>query len=145
MKDDQPHLAELFRKVPRAAAPEGEPEESLPANDAAYAAFARRSNKPEFSLHFITAAGTMRSFQYAHLDSDSGFTAECITLRFMGMAPVKVMIRGRNLRQLYDYIHQHRTAWVREAARAFAADNEAIVTKVNIDRIKDDVENAGEN
>ncbi len=87
----------------------------------------------------------MRSFQYAHLDSNSSFTAECITLRLMGMAPVKVLIHGRNLRQLYDYIHQHRTAWVREAARPFAADDETIVTKVKIDPVKEELENAFEN
>jgi hypothetical protein len=145
MKDDQPHLAQLFEKTARASTRESETDDALPANDDAYAAFARRSNKPEFSLHFITAAGTMRSFQYAHLDSNSSFTAECITLRFMGMTPVKVLIHGRNLRQLYDYIHQHKTAWVREAARAFAADNETIVTKVKIEAVREEFETAAEN
>ena len=87
----------------------------------------------------------MRSFQYAHLDSDTSFTAECITLRFMGMAARKVLIHGRNLRQLYDGIHQHRTAWVREAARAFAADNEPIVTKVQIEPLEEDVGNEENN
>jgi hypothetical protein len=143
MKDDHPHLTELFQRSARAASHESDADDALPASDSEYAPFARRSNKPEFSLHFITAAGTMRSFQYAHLDSDSSFTAECILLRFMGMVHMKVLIQGRNLRQLYDYIHQHRTAWVRESARSIAADGETVVTKVTITPIKEseDVEN----
>ncbi len=145
MKDNPSGVAELFRKETRAPVRESEPEEGLPANGAPYAAFSRRSNKPEFSLHFLTAAGTMRSFQYAHLDSDSGFTAECITLRFMGMMPMKVVIDGRNLRQLYDYLHQHRVAWIREAARAYGTDGEPLVTKVTITPVKEDVVNSVEN
>jgi hypothetical protein len=144
MKDDQSHLAQLFEKGPRPSARENETDDALPANDDAYAAFARRSNKPEFSLHFITAAGTMRSFQYAHLDSNSGFTAECISLRFMGMTPMKVLIHGRNLRQLYDCIHQHKIAWVREAVRPFAADNETIVTRVKIEPVREESDIAAE-
>ena len=141
MNDDQTHLAEFFRRGVRTPEQASDAEETLPANDDAYSPFSRRSNKPEFSLHFITPAGTMRSFQYAHLDSDSGFTAECITLRFMGLVPMKVLIHGRNLRPLYDGIHQHRTLWVREAARAFAGDNEPIVTKVKFEPVKEPVEN----
>jgi len=145
MNADRSALTELFQKNPRAAVGEPETEDALPAQDSPYTAFSRRSNKPEFSLHFVTAAGTMRSFQYAHLDSNSVFTAECITLRFMGMEPVKVLILGRHLRQLYDYIHQHRAAWIHEAAREFAADDEAIVTKVKFEPMKERVAEIDEN
>ena len=145
MSDERAHVAELFQRGARGVPRAGDEEEGLPANDAAYAPYARRSNKPEFSLHFITAAGTMRSFQYAHLDSDNSFTAECITLCFMGTKPRKVLILGRNLVKLYYYIHQHRVAWVRIAARPFAPDNEPIVTKVHIEPLKEDVGNEEKN
>lgn len=145
MSDEQANLTDIFERGPRAKVGEGSRDQSLPGDESASLAFARRSNKPEFSLHFITPAGTMRSFQYAHLDSDSGFTAECITLRFMGLEPQKVLIVGRNLRQLYDYIHQHRTAWVREAARPLGDDDEPIVTKVVIRPVNEDVRKPGEN
>jgi hypothetical protein len=145
MSDEQPHIAQLFKRSPGGAPRESEADEGLPANDAPYSAFARRSNQQELSLHFITPAGTMRSFQYAHLDSDNSFTAECITLCFMGTKPRKVVILGRNLVKLYDYIHQHRTAWVRVAARPFAPDNEPIVTKVHIEPLKEDVGNEEKN
>src|SRR5258708_538800 len=116
---------------------ESETNESLPAPDADYTPFGRRA-KPEFSLHFIKPAGTIRGFQYAHLDSDSHYTAECITLRFMGIAPVQVCIHGRCLRELYDLIHQHRVPFVGEAARGFAADDdERIVTAVVISPLKE--------
>ena len=42
-----------------------------------------------------------RFFQYVHLDSDTdfGFTkdGQAVTLRFAGMKPVAVIVRGRNL------------------------------------------------
>ena len=99
MSDKQVHLAD-FLKTGRMPAADVETEEGLPATNAEYRPFSRRSNKPEFSLHFITAAGTIRSVQYAHLDSGSSYTAECLTLRFMGMEPLKVVIHGRVLRDL---------------------------------------------
>ena len=73
----------------------------------------------------------MHSFQYVHLDSYSTYTAESITLKFLGMEPVKVVIRGRNLWRLYDYIHQHRIAWIMQVARDFAQDGQTVVTQVN--------------
>jgi hypothetical protein len=78
-----------------------------------------------------------RFFQYVHLDSDTdlSFTpqGQVLTLRFAGMKPVIVTIRGRNLVRLCDYIHLHRMPWIRVADRDFQAtdgsgDNEPIIT-----------------
>jgi hypothetical protein len=131
MRDDNPHL----RSVLRAGAVEQSPtdeDSGLPSlREGEYQAFARPSNKPIYDIHFVDPKGEVRSYQYVHLDSDSRFTAERITLRFLGMEPAKVTIAGRNLWRLYDYIHQHRMTWVMTAARDFATDGQPIVTDIS--------------
>ena len=129
-----------FRSMlrPTEAGPEPETDSGLPSlSDGQYQPYARAANKPLYSIHFVTTKGEVRSFQYVHLDSNSNFTAECITLRFMGMEPVKVLIHGRNLWRLYDYIHQHRTNWVLEAPRDFAQDGQPVVTRVSYAAIEE--------
>ena len=98
-----------------------------------YQPYARPANKPVHSIHFISAKGTIRSFQYVHLDSDSRYSGGKIELRFMGLEPVKVVIHGRNLWRLYDILHQHRTAWIVETVRDFQVDGQAIVTKIEFE------------
>jgi hypothetical protein len=53
----------------------------------------------------------------------------------MDIEPVQVIIHGRNLRELYDEIFQHRCSWIAEAARGrdFSADGEPIVTRIEIE------------
>ena len=129
MKGSAP--AHLRNVLPSGDEPSGDEERGLPSlQDGNYRAYARASNKPLYALHFISPQGNVRSFQYMHLDSDSSFTAERIALRFTGIKIMNVVITGRNLWELYDYIHQHRTGWVRQAARDFAADRETIVTAI---------------
>ena len=78
----------------------------------------------------------MTSFQYVHLDSPSTYTSECITLKFLGTEPVKVAIHGRNLWRLYDYLHQHRIAWIVQAGRDFAADGQTLISQVTFTMVK---------
>jgi hypothetical protein len=77
-----------------------------------------------------------RFFQYVHLDSDTdfGFTkdGQIITLRFAGMNPVLVVIRGRNLLRICDAIHLHRIPWIRVADRDFADGQLEIITAIEI-------------
>ncbi len=132
-----------LRNVLNPTAPDrAEDEDSgLPSlKDGDYQAHARAANKPVYAIHFVTPSGEVRSFQYVHLDSGSQFTAERITLAFMGMEPVRVVIEGRNLWRLYDYIHQHRMPWVMVAGRDFAKDGQTIVTRVSYQPIKGDEE-----
>jgi len=131
MKGNAPaHLRNVLTSVDE---PTGDDERGLPSlSDGNYRAYARPANKPLYALHFISPQGNVRSFQYMHLDSDSSFTAERIALRFTGIKIMNVVITGRCLWEVYDYIHQHRTAWIRQAARDFAADREAIVTAISM-------------
>ncbi|HEY4309317.1 MAG TPA: hypothetical protein VGN12_07680 [Pirellulales bacterium] len=125
------HLKSVLSRLGEKRPPDAE-EFGLPSLDKTYRPYARASQKPLFAIHFITPHGSVRSFQYMHLDSDSSYAPDRLTLRFAGLKIVNVVISGRNLWELYDYIHQHRSAWVRQAARDFAADGDAIVTGIAI-------------
>ncbi|MBS0264478.1 MAG: hypothetical protein JSS02_21265 [Planctomycetes bacterium] len=127
------------RGEPRAqAAPATEPDEpTLPEPDAPYLPHSKPLARPVYTLHLLLGRDGCRSFQLVHLDSDSTFTADdagqCIRLRFCGSKVMQVSIRGRNLRRLYDLIHQHRIAWVmrQELGRDFAAEGETVITEIH--------------
>ena len=92
MPDDNPHLRTVLR-AGAADSNNGDDDGGLPSlREGEYQAFARPSNKPIHAIHFVDTKGEVRSFQYVHLDSDSRFAAEQITLRFLGMEPTLVTI-----------------------------------------------------
>jgi hypothetical protein len=127
----------LFSGKPVDAKPEDEPADSdLPDTSAPYQVHARSANKPVYTLHCCLGKDGYRSFQYVHLDSNSSFkttpTGHLITLRFAGTQVMQVMIAGRNLRQLYDLLHQHRIPWLMRADRDLAEEQEAIITAIEI-------------
>ena len=121
--------------------PEPESDAALPDPAAPYQAHGRASNAPVYTLHCALGKDGFRSFQYAHLDSDSAFRIEprghVITVRFAGTRTVAVTIRGRNLGRLYDYLHQHRIPWVMRADRDFAdgADRQPLITAIEIEEV----------
>ena len=87
-----------FRSMLRPKEPEQESDSDLPPlGDGKYQPYAQVANKPLYSIHFVSKTSEVRSFQYVHLDSNSSYAAESITLRFMGMEPTRVVIHGRNL------------------------------------------------
>jgi hypothetical protein len=85
-----------------------------------------------------------RFFQYVHLDSDTdfGFTkdGQVITLRFAGMKTVLVIVHGRNLLRICDYIHLHRMPWIRVADRDFATGQNEIITGIEIIEVEGEEE-----
>ena len=107
-------------------------------NGGAYAAHGRVGNKPLYAIHFLSANGNGRTFQYVDMRSrcaaDNDFSNDRFTLAFLGMRAVIVTVEGRNLLRLYDYIHQHRLPYVMEiaAGRDFAGDQETVVTRVTV-------------
>ncbi len=125
-----PHLREILEPTEPDIHGPGE-ENGLPSQaDGAYQPYGRAANKPLVSVHFIRPDGSIRSFQYRHLDSDSRFDHERITLRFLGYQPTVVVIEGQHLWRLYDYLHQDRTPWIMEAARNFPEKGEPFVSKL---------------
>lgn len=119
-----------------------ETDSELPDPKAAYQAHARVSNKPVFTLHVILGKDGVRSFQYKDIDSNTAWRAtdrgQVIELRFGGIRPTEIVLTGRNLWKLYDYIHQHRMPWVMRADRDFSDGSDAIVTGVEFRSIKGD-------
>jgi hypothetical protein len=114
----------------------GEADAGLPEPSGTYKAYARATTQPVYTLHCLLGAAGMRSFQYVHLDSDTRFDVDrrgqIILLKFLGSKTTTVLIKGRNLRELYDYIHQHRMPWVMELenGRDFGSGDEPVVTKI---------------
>jgi hypothetical protein len=136
---DSSAVSALFRTAARGQPADAEPgnDELLPSvTDGNYQPYARPTSKPVYAIHFMKPKGEIFSFQYIHLDSNSHFSAECITLRFIGFDPVTVRLRGRNLWRLYDYLHQHRMPWIAEASTDFAADGQPVITKVEIEKLE---------
>lgn len=125
-----------FRTTVRGPLPADDETDLPAAGDGTYQPYARPANKPLYAIHFINTKGIINSFQYVHLDSNSQLTPECITLRFIGFEPVNVKIVGRNLGKLYDYLHQHRMAWVAEAGEDFTADGQPVVLTVKFEKLE---------
>lgn len=105
-----------------------------------YQAHGLAANKPLFAIHLHTAKGELRSFQYVHLDSDCRYTPGCIALRFIGLKPMEVVIRGRNLWRLYDCIHRHVMPWVVEidAARDFVPDGHPVINRIEFIQVAEE-------
>jgi hypothetical protein len=130
-----PHLRDVLES-PKPHARLDDDDDALPSpSDGEYLAYGLPANKPLVSIHFIKPDGTIRSFQYRHLDSDTLYAAGVITLRFIGLRATQVILRGRNLKQLHYYIHQDRIRFVMEATRDFGADDEPIVSKIDISEL----------
>ncbi len=116
----------------------------LPEPGKAYEPNSRPTRQPLYSLHCILGAEGIRSFQYVGLDQDSSLSADgkaqVIRLRFCGSKITAVTIRGRNMSRLYDYLHQHRIAWVMrmDSNRDFGTGNEPVITAIKIEEEKDD-------
>jgi hypothetical protein len=112
--------------------------ETFSPESTAYQAHARPGNKLLPSIHFILRGHAIRTCQYMHLESDSHFTplpqgqGQRLAFRFAGSVAVAVVIEGRNLWRLYDYITQHRIAWVHELpeGRDFEGERAAVIRSI---------------
>jgi len=128
--------------------PEGSEEagglETFSPDGMAYQAHARPGNKLLPSIHFILRDRSIRTFQYMHLESNSRFEplpqgkGQRLTFRFASSSAVGVVIEGRNLFRLYDYITLHRMAWVCELdeGRDFEDEKAAVIRSFKFDETK---------
>jgi hypothetical protein len=112
----------------------------LPDSSAPYEAYGRPSAQPVYTLHCCLGKDGFRSFQYVHLDSWSHFEASSeghtIRLRFGGTRLIDLTVVGRNLRLLYDYIHQHRAPSIRLCDRDFEDGAKPVITRISIDPVQ---------
>jgi hypothetical protein len=144
MNDENPHLAGRYippiERVGRGTAAEDPDHVDFPPTDRdLFKCYARAWTKPLRSIHFFTQDGKCRTFEYADLRSrcsdDEDFEPTRFKLAFFGIEPVEVVVDGRDLWPLYDYIHQHRMPWVMVAARAFGENGGTLVTHFEFVRL----------
>jgi len=99
---------------------------------------------------FKNGAKAYRFFQYANLDSDGDFGyvdgSQQFTLRIACRLPKLIIVEGRNLLRICDYIQLHRQSWIRMADRDFGDDGlppqEPLITSIRIEEwTPDDREN----
>lgn len=89
---------------------------------------------------FRPGASAYIFLQYVHLGlGEFGFTANGDqTFRFVysDLQPKLLVVQGRNLLRIADYIGLHRMAWIRQADRDFRADDGAADTEPFISSIE---------
>ena len=117
----------------------------------AYQAHARPCNKLLPSIHFILRDRSIRTCQFMHLESGSRFEflpqgkGHRLAFRFGGSTSLGVVIEGRNLWRLYDYITQHRMPWVCELddERDFEDERAAVIRSIAFQAGPADAEASG--
>lgn len=110
----------------------------------AYQAHARPGNKLLPSIHFILRDRSIHTCQYMHLESGSRFEflpqgkGHRLAFRFGGSTNLAVVIEGRNLLRLYDYVTQHRMSWVCELpdGQDFEDDRAAVARSISFESAK---------
>ncbi|GAB5552873.1 MAG: hypothetical protein Sapg2KO_24640 [Saprospiraceae bacterium] len=70
------------------------------------------------ALKLISSVGTQKAVHYHDILSPMDFdgTSEIVLLT----SAIKIIINGRNLDKLFDYIIQHRVMWVKEPQDSFS-------------------------
>jgi hypothetical protein len=93
----------------------------LPTPGDPYKAFARPSARSLPSLSLLKADGTVWTYPYAcrvegpHLmPADDAAKNWVVLLKFAGLTGIHVMLYGRRLEHLTNFLAHQRTAWVRE-------------------------------
>lgn len=112
--------------------------EALTIADMNGAAALRPANKNLTRLHVVQKDGSVHSFQYHHLDSNSVFDGHGFTLLFVGAKHWQVAVKGSGpkLWAIYDYLTLHRWPYLREEPRAFEDDGKAAAKATIFTEIK---------
>jgi hypothetical protein len=82
-----------------------------------------------------------RSFDYSHMalklydDSGTRFTIE-----FYEPEGWRMVVHGRNLWIIYNYLVQHRLEYIAEIDRDFEDGDKPVITRIDIDSLKDGAE-----
>ena len=114
--DTLPGRAPLASMLGRAAPPADEPP-PYPAGGE-YQAYARPATQAVCGLHLFFPDGTVTNYQYAQLVGPNEFmpsglgTGNLLTFRFAGHRVAELVVEGRHLWPLFDYVSRHRMPWV---------------------------------
>jgi hypothetical protein len=88
-------------------------------------------------LNVVRKGKPVEMFQFQFLGVRSEYTPEKFWVVFAGQHEIwKVTVHGRNLARLFYCLKEHRLEEIREANRDFAADNEPIVLRIEVQEIE---------
>jgi hypothetical protein len=112
----------------------------LPGPGDDYRAAGRQANHGIARIHFILGDRTICFGQYAELDSfgkffpATGDAGESFVICFKARVPMEIVVEGRNLWSVFDYISVHRMPWVRELAkeRDFEDETTTVIHRITI-------------
>jgi hypothetical protein len=130
----------------RAASPGREDDDAvtLPGPGDDYRAAGRPANHGISRIHFMLGDRTIRFGQYAELDSFGTFTpgarsGDAFVICFKGRIPMEIVVEGRNLWSIFDYISVHRLPWVRVLPkdRDFEDEHAAVIHRITFRRPAD--------
>lgn len=92
-------------------------------------------------LHVVERSGTVHTYQYVHLQSDSSFAAtengQVFTLEFAltDQRLARITVEGRNLWRVFDYCTLHRWPYLKAADRDIAQGKEPVITDIRIEEM----------
>lgn len=69
------------------------------------------------ALKVVSAIGSQRAIHYHDIISPMDFNGDSQIVLFT--TAIKIIINGRNLEKLFDYIIQHRVMWLKEPQESF--------------------------
>ena len=69
------------------------------------------------ALKLVAQSGTQRAIHYHDIISPMDFNGDSQIVLFT--TAIKIIINGRNLEKLFDYIIQHRVMWLKEPQESF--------------------------
>jgi hypothetical protein len=84
-----------------------------------------------------------RQFQMCHLDDDDAKAGMAddgtwFALVFSGQVTQRLIVRGRNLVELFDFIADHKIAWLRAVERDFEKKGECVITSIEIEAVEEE-------
>lgn len=116
----------------------------LPGPGDPYKAYARPANQMLPTLVLLLADASVKAFSYNNLDTldllpakDAG-DGPVMVLRFSGIVATEIVLTGRDLDELYNYLGFHRVAWIRERSpsRHFLSEMETVITGIRIKKLE---------
>lgn len=127
-----------------AASPAMDDLTSLPGPGDAYKAHARPDNKALLMLRFLLKDSTVEGFAYSDLrrirllPADKAGGGPMLVLLFVEAVISEVLIEGRHLDTLHNYLGYHRIAWVRELpqGKMLADKVAAVITGITVRQVE---------
>lgn len=90
-------------------------------------------HKPVLALDVEDGGKPVVTFQYIYMGVRSEFKPEEFSFVFVGLESWKLVVKGTNLRSIYDRINEHRVRRIRKADRpGFGSGKEPVISAIEI-------------